>query len=130
MAVLGIDFGQRRIGLALSEGFLARPYTLLKNDKNFLTRLKEICAREEVEKIIIGLPEGKNQAEIKKFAKKIQKKTGLPIFFVSEVMSTRQALTRLIQSGRSKKYRQKTIDASSAAVILESYLSQSQSDRK
>ncbi|OGD86345.1 hypothetical protein A2Z23_00360 [Candidatus Curtissbacteria bacterium RBG_16_39_7] len=130
MAVLGIDFGQRRIGLALSEGFLTRPYLTLKNDKNFFRHLEEICTREGVKKIVIGLPEGKNQAKVKVFGEKIKKTVNLPTFFVSEVMSTREALTRLIQSGRSKKDRKKMLDASAAAIILESYLNQDQSRTK
>jgi len=126
MAVLGVDFGQRRIGLALSEGFLARPYDVLQNDQNFFSRLKAICVREAIEKIVLGLPEGENQAKVKKFAKEVKNKVDLPIFFVSEVMSSKEAQKRLIQSGRSRKYRRSVIDAASAAVILESYLNQNQ----
>lgn len=130
MSILGIDFGQRRCGIALSAGVLAQPYALLKNDGNFFIHLKEICIKENVERIVIGLPEGKNQREVRKFAKMVKKETKLPISFVSEVMSTQQALARLIQSQRSKKYRKKAVDAVSAAVILESYLSEFDSNKK
>jgi putative Holliday junction resolvase len=130
MAILGIDYGQSHIGLAFSEGLLARPYKVLKNDRNFLAQLKKICQSQEIGEIVLGLPEGKSQREIKKFARKVEEQTRLPVFLVSEVMSTREALARLIQSQRSKKYRKKTIDASSAAVILESYLNQAQPKEK
>jgi len=124
MAVLGIDFGQRRIGLALSEGFLARPYNVLKNDQDFFNQLKDICRKEAVKKVVIGLPEGKNKTKVKKFAEEVEKSVGLPTFFVSEIMSSKEAQKRLIQAGRSRKYRRSQIDAVSAAVILESYLNQ------
>jgi len=122
MAILGIDFGQRKIGLALSEGFFAEPYGVLKNDRNFFGKLKTICKNEEIKKIVIGLPEGENRSKVKKFAEEVERKIKVPVFLTSEVMSTKEAQEKLIQSGRTKKSRRQLIDAASAAVILESYL--------
>jgi len=71
---------------------------------------------------VIGLPEGENRSKVKKFAEEVERKIKVPVFLTSEVMSTKEAQEKLIQSGRTKKSRRQLIDAASAAVILESYL--------
>ena len=83
MKYLGIDFGSKRIGLAVSdgEGKMAFPHSVILNDKNLLVEMKKIIEKEKVESIVIG--ESKNfrnmpneiMKEIQKFKKTLEEKT-------------------------------------------------------
>lgn len=117
MRYLGIDYGEKRIGLALSDegGKIAMPYGVV----NYFNKILSILKKEKVGKIVIGLPvgfsgqESAQTLETKKFAEALGKKVKLPIELENEVLSTK------IASRFSAKDK---IDASSAAVILQSYL--------
>lgn len=117
MRYLGIDYGEKRIGLALSDesGKIAMPYGVANSFNKILSLLK----KEKVGKIVIGLPvsfsgrESAQALETKKFAEALKKKVKLPIELENEVLSTKIA-SRFSSNGQ--------IDASSAAIILQSYL--------
>lgn len=122
MRYLGIDYGSKRIGLAVSDenGQMAFPYSVIKNDKNILAEIGEIIKKEKIEKIIMG--ESKNfknipnkiMKEIEKFKKELEEKTKLPVIFESEFMTSIQAERGLGKNDMN--------DASAAAIILQSYL--------
>lgn len=117
MRYLGIDYGEKNIGLALSdeEGKIAIPYMVVGSLGGVVLAVK----KENVGKIVVGLPIGfsgkdtKQTIIVRKFAEILQKKVKLSIEFENEILSTR------IASEFSSKNK---IDASSAAVILQSYL--------
>ncbi|RLC34682.1 MAG: Holliday junction resolvase RuvX [Candidatus Nealsonbacteria bacterium] len=122
MRLLGIDYGEKRIGLALSdqEQNMAFPYGVISNNHNIFTELKSLCKKEKVEKIILGYPlDYKNQPTtatpmVLEFKTKLEQKLGLSVELEKEVLTTKEAAQ--IQ-GYHKK-----IDASAAALILNSYL--------
>lgn len=130
MRFLGIDYGTKRIGLALSDqgAALAFPLDVLSAGGNASARAVEyivdVCKREHVDGIVMG--ESRNfkgeeniiMKEARMFAQKIETATGLPVSFELELMSTIQA-ERL--QGRADAQKD-TIDASAAAVILQSFL--------
>lgn len=120
--VLGIDFGERWVGLAISEGSLASPLKILKvKDKQ--TTVKEItdlCQKESIRKIILGLPQGKQEKEVRLFAKMLRE-DGREIIFWNEVLTSATALDKMIASGKKQKDRQR-LDHISAALILQEYL--------
>lgn len=125
MRYLGIDFGIKKIGLAVSdgEGRMAFPLLVLENDKKILDKIEKIITKEKIEKIVLG--ESKNfkgepnkiMARIEKFKENLEEQIKLPVIFEPEFMTSAQA--EKIQ-GKNKMH-----DASAAAIILQSYLDRS-----
>lgn len=123
MRYLGIDYGKKRIGLAISDGSgtLAFPFAQLPagNSQLATETIADVVKKNDVKAIIIGIPltfGGKESAqakEIRQFAGKLANKVELPIGFENEMLTTKIA---------SRKGDSKHIDASSAAIILQSYL--------
>lgn len=121
MRYLGIDYGKKRIGIAVSDdnGRIAFPLKTLPG-KNPFPLIKEIVQKEKIGRIILGLPipfsggSSKQTIEIKKIAEKLKKNTRLPVEFENEVLTTKLAKN----AGVPKEY----LDKSSAAIILQSYL--------
>lgn len=117
MRFLGIDYGKKRIGLALSDpgGLIAFPHGTVKN----LGEVLRVIEKEDVESIIIGMPVSfrsrvSYQAqEVKAFAASLRKRVELPIAFENEVLTTKLARQHT-EPGKA--------DAAAAAIILQSYL--------
>lgn len=131
MRILGIDYGSKRIGLAVSDETesMAFPYTVLETKKfieNKFNILKEFCKKEDIKQIVVGLPlsfSGKEQSqavETRAFIDNLKKSVNLPVEFENEVLTTELAKKHLI-SAAGKKIKEK-IDASAAAIILQSFL--------
>lgn len=122
MRYLGIDYGAKRVGLALSdeEGRIAIPFKTLENSKNLVAVIKKIVIKEDVGKVVLGLPipfsggESKQTLETKKFAELAKKEIELPIEFENEVLTTKLAQ----KSGIPREH----LDKASATIILQSYL--------
>lgn len=118
MRYLGIDYGKKRIGVAVSdeEGRIAFPRGIVGSIKE----LARFIARERIEKIIVGLPrsfDGSETAqtrEVRKFAEKLKKEVSIPIEFENELLTTHM----VEKEGVSKAH----VDESAAAVILQSHL--------
>ncbi len=102
---LGIDFGERRIGLALSdpEGRYALPFKTVERetDRRAIHRLAAIARQESVELLVLGEPlglngkAGPNALRARRFGERLAKVTGLPIRFVNEALTTVEATARL-----------------------------------
>jgi putative holliday junction resolvase len=122
MKYLGIDFGSKRVGIAVSDdlGKLAFPYAVLQNDKKMLETILEILKKEEIRKIVLG--ESKNfqgmpnkiQNEIDAFKEELEEKTRLKVESEPEFMTSVQAEQI---TGKNEMH-----DASAAAIILQSFL--------
>lgn len=120
MKYLGIDFGLRRVGLAISDGQLASPYKIIES-KNFKELIKKILKEaEDFDKVVIGMPEGKTGKMVNGFINNL-KKNGLDVIEADETLSSQQALSNAITIGESKKKR-KFNDDTAAAIILQNYL--------
>lgn len=117
--ILGIDYGEKRIGLALNSESLALPYQVIPNDQNVFPELQKIIRDEEVERIVIGWPlnlkgsETAKTQEVAGFISKLQTRIKLPIIKVDERFTTRM-LDRDLEDK----------DKHAAAEILQSYLDQ------
>ncbi len=128
--LLGIDYGAKKIGLAIApcDSSLAVPFRVLreKNEAEAILELVKVCQEENVEKIIIGLPEsfwvGEKSEEqtkpVREFVNKLKKHVSLPFYEVNERLSSKSA-QRLLQ-GQPKDME----DAVAAMIILQSYLDQ------
>lgn len=122
MSILGIDFGLAKIGLALADGSLAEPLGVISAKDDPVAKIKQICDFQKIEKIIIGVPEGKLAEKVRLFAEEIGQITGLPVEFQAETLTTREAQEKLRQTGRSAKKRRQIEDAAAAAIILQAFL--------
>ncbi|MEK7560946.1 MAG: Holliday junction resolvase RuvX [Patescibacteria group bacterium] len=126
MRYLGIDYGEKRIGLALSDkdGKIAFPYATIaargRKDTRIFPALRVIIDREKISAIILGLPRAadgrdtKQTAAVRGFAEKLKKSFSLPVEYENEILTTRMAA----KVGIPKEER----DAAAAAIILQSYL--------
>ena len=125
MRYLGIDFGTKRIGLALSdeEGMIAYPHSVVKNTKNTLDDIMAIYKKEGAQEVVIG--ESKNldgtpnpiMEDIDDFVAMWTMVDGVVIHYEPEFYSSHQAVKM-----RGKDAKHDKIDASAAAIILQSYL--------
>ncbi|MFH1392795.1 MAG: Holliday junction resolvase RuvX [Patescibacteria group bacterium] len=120
MKILGVDYGLKWIGLAMTddENKLAFPCETLENNFKFFGRLNEMIKKESIYKIIIGLPLNKNMkstaqtTEVENWAEKLIKEVDLPIEFENEILTTKAAA----QSGAKNNH------SAAAAILLQSYL--------
>ncbi len=122
MRHLGIDYGTKKVGIAISDegGTMAFPYSILENTKGLVGEVRAICAHEYAGKIVIGesvdykgLPNIVKK-EVDRFIVELRKVVSVPIVEEREFLSTQQA--RFYQTKR------KRVDDSAAAIILQSYL--------
>lgn len=122
MRLMGIDYGAKRIGVALSDegGGFAFAHSVVENNKNAIGAIKKICEENEVGKIILGESVDYNgqpnliMGEIEIFKKELEKGIGLPVEYQKEILTTKEA-----ERGQEKSEK---IDASAAALILRSFL--------
>ena len=132
MRSLGLDIGDKRIGVALSDagGILASPFSIIEcNDEMAdIEAIASIVNQQQVKQIIVGLPRsmdgsiGKQAEKVEAFAKKLRNHIEVPVEFRDERLSTVSA-KRLMRAARTKKSRVKTRDdAVAAAIILQGYL--------
>ncbi len=120
MKYLGVDFGLKRVGLAVSEGELASPFKVIEGT-SFADLLEKI-KKETIgfDKVVIGLPEGKMGKIVKKAIKKLRE-SGVDIIETDETLSTQKATKQMIELNIPKKKR-RINDAYSAGIILQNYL--------
>jgi len=135
MRVLGIDFGQKRIGIAVSDatGTLARPLATLSRRAGRrppLAALEQLAREHEVERLVAGLPldlQGREDAwcaEVRSACDRLAERLEIPIQYVDERLTTVQAQRALREAGGSRAARRdrERIDSAAAAVILQSWL--------
>lgn len=120
MKLLGIDFGLKNIGLAIAEGFLAEPIGAVKSAR----AVQRVCQEQGIEKIIIGLSEGKMAQKTRAFGKRLAREISLPVEYQDETLTSEEAKELMVKIGKPKKRRQNQADAIAAALILQSYLDQ------
>lgn len=122
MRYLGIDFGLKRVGLAISEGELASPYQTLqvKNFHDALKQVTKLIEKENFEKVIVGLPEGKMGQTVLGFIKALRKR-GIEAEEADETLSSKKALEQMIEANVSRNSRRLT-DDKAATIILQDYL--------
>ena len=131
--ILAIDYGERRIGLALSDPMriIASGLTTLDvhGDNEAAQRIKALVAEHDVQQIVLGNPleksgnEGNKTQKVRAFAEKLKKEISIPITFWDERMSSVTAQKLLVETESKKKRRTKEkIDELAAVVILRHYL--------
>ena len=125
VAILGIDFGLKHIGVAISyNNVLAEPLTQIKyKEKNeLIKKLAKLVEKYQIKKIILGISESKMAKETKAFGKKLSKKTNIPVVYQDETLSSVEASQRMVEAGLRQKKRQIKIHQAAAALILQNFL--------
>lgn len=122
MRYLGVDYGLKRAGLALSEGRFSVPFKIIRVQslEGAVEQICQIVTREQIDVVVVGLPEAKMGKITSKFIKALSGK-GLEVLAADETLSSKNALQIMIASGVPKKKRHE-IDAVAAAEILQNYL--------
>jgi putative holliday junction resolvase len=140
--ILAIDYGRRRIGLAVSDELrlTARPLgTLLRtNPRDALRCLREIVCDNRVGKILVGHPvhlsgaRGEMAVHAERFAARVQKELGLPVELVDERLTSWEAEQTLAETkgGRGRAGSRHNLDAVAAAVLLREYLDRAPAPQK
>lgn len=132
MRYLGVDYGTSKIGLALSDedGSMGFPHSVITNTPRLVDELCVLIAKEDIGALVVG--DSRNLAgeenpiakDARALGAQISERTGIPVFFESEVFTT--ALARRAPEKEEKTRapkRRAEVDASAAALILTSYLS-------
>jgi putative Holliday junction resolvase len=132
MRVLGIDYGDRNIGLAISDKLFIAAHAIgryqAKNRKADALYFKDLVKQHQVSKIVIGLPlqmdgsEGTMAEKTREFARWLEKILELPVVFWDERLTTREALQVLHQQKMNGRKKKELKDQVAATIILSNYL--------
>ena len=134
MRTLAIDYGEKRIGIAISDplGITAQPLAVIEKGASFagdVSYLSKIIEKyPDLGEIVVGLPKtmrgeiGVQAQKVSRFVEALREVLKLPIVTFDERLTTAEAEKVLISAGLSRKKRKKVIDKSAAAIILRNYL--------
>lgn len=135
MRILGLDYGSRTVGVAVSDvmGWTAQSLeTITRKEENklrkTLARIETLVKEYEIEKIVLGYPKHMNNeqgdrcAKTESFKEMLERRTGLPVILQDERMSTVSAERILMEGGVRRENRKEFVDKMAAAFILQTYL--------
>ncbi len=120
--ILAIDYGTRRVGLALSRVGLAEPLKVIANDSGAIGEITQICQQKGVKLILVGLSEGQMAQKTKKFVQKLKAELEVPVQLTDETLSTQEARQKLIKAQAKQKKRKGPVDHFAAASFLQNWL--------
>ncbi len=132
MRIMGLDVGEKRIGIAISDpmGWTAQGHSVLQRTEPEadLNKIQQICRDYEVEKIVVGLPRnmdgsiGAKALEVQEFGTVVKNRLAIAVEYWDERLSTRSAERILIAADLSRRRRKQVIDKMAAVNILQAYL--------
>ena len=130
--ILGIDYGEKRLGFAVSDpdGIIAMPLRVVtvRGEGDALTQVVTVCEETHAEAVVIGLPfnmngtEGPSAQKVRAFIERLKQRISIPIHTWDERMTSRIAEQVLIQADTRRAKRKMVIDKLSAQLILRDYL--------
>lgn len=129
--VLGLDYGERRIGVAVSDpvGITAQPHSVIDRTRvEWKATLQQLCDDLGVELIVVGLPvslsgsDGPASVAVRAFAEEVTDCTGRAVEFVDERFTTVVAEQTLLEAGVKRRKRRDVRDKVAAVLVLQSYL--------
>lgn len=135
--VLGIDHGEARIGLAITDpvGIMAHPLeTIHVKTTEPIERIQTLVRERQVKQIVLGLPirmdgtEGTAAEKIRRFGDELSENIDLPLHYIDESLTTVAAAEKLHQAGKNAKKQKSIIDQAAAVEILSAWLSQNSPD--
>lgn len=143
MRIMGLDFGSRTVGVAISDSLLltAQGVEIIRRKeenklRQTLARIEELIVQNEVEEIVLGLPKNMNDTEgvrvelTKEFKEKLERRTGLPVIFWDERLTTVAADKTMMEAGIRRENRKEYVDMIAATLILQGYLDRRNNEKK
>lgn len=135
MRIMGLDFGSKTVGVAVSDPLFitAQGIEIIRRKeenklRQTLARIEELILEYEVAEIVLGLPKNMNATEgervekTKDFADKLSRRTGLPVVFRDERLTTVAADRAMMEAGIRRENRKEYVDKLAAVFILQGYL--------
>lgn len=127
--VIGVDYGSKRVGLAISDGIglTATPLEVVVR-RNAVARIAELMSELDVDTVVVGLPtglsgaEGDAASEARGLGAEIVETTGARVEYFDERFTSRMAGEALLEAGMKRRERRGTVDKVAAAIILQGYL--------
>ena len=139
--ILGLDYGAKTVGAAATDalGLTVQPIETITREeekrlRRTLARIAVLCSEMDIAEIVVGLPlnmddtEGERAEKAREFGEKVAKRTGLPVHFEDERLTTQAADEILEETGHARKDRKKVIDQLAAVLILESWLARKEKE--
>jgi len=127
MKILGIDYGRKKMGLAMAEGSLAEPLKVIRYEdtRTVAEQIKKVITENGIEKVIVGLSEGEMGRESKNFSLSFGEMLDIPVETFDETLSTQEAQILSKEAGIRQKRRHQMEDAYAACIMLQNYLDSS-----
>ena len=134
MRIMGLDFGSKTVGVAVSDELLtAQGLEIIRRKeenklRRTLARIEELIVEYGVEEIVLGLPINMNATEGERakltleFREKLERRTGLPVVMWDERLTTVAADKAMIEAGIRREHRREYVDMIAAVLILQGYL--------
>lgn len=135
MRIMGLDFGSKTVGVAVSDELLltAQGLEIIRRKeenklRRTLARIEELIVEYGVEEIVLGLPINMNATEGERakltleFREKLERRTGLPVVMWDERLTTVAADKTMIEAGIRREHRREYVDMIAAVLILQGYL--------
>ena len=143
MRIMGLDFGSKTVGVAVSDALLltAQGVEIIRRKeenklRQTLARIEELIVEYEVEEIVLGLPKHMNGSEgvrvelTEEFKEKLERRTGLPVIFWDERLTTVSADRTMMEAGIRRENRKDYVDMLAATFILQGYLDRRSNEKK
>lgn len=135
MRIMGLDFGSKTVGVAISDALLitAQGIEIIRRKeenklRQTLARIEELIQEYEVDRIVLGQPKHMNGTEgvrvelTEEFKEKLERRTGLPVIFWDERLTTVAADRAMMEAGIRREHRKEYVDKIAATFILQGYL--------
>lgn len=135
MRIMGLDFGSKTVGVAISDSLLitAQGVEIIRRKeenklRQTLARIEELIVENEVQEIVLGLPKNMNATEgvrvelTMEFKEKLERRTGLPVVLWDERLTTVAADKTMMEVGIRREKRKDYVDMIAATMILQGYL--------
>lgn len=135
MRIMGLDFGSKTVGVAVSDSLLltAQGVEIIRRKeenklRQTLARIEELIVEYEVEEIVLGNPKNMNATEgirvelTNEFKEKLERRTGLPVVLWDERLTTVAADKAMMEAGIRREHRKDYVDMIAATLILQGYL--------
>lgn len=132
---MGLDFGEKTVGVAISDPLLltAQGIEIIRRGeanklRRTLARIEELIVEYGVEEIVLGLPKNMNATEgarvalTDEFKEKLERRTGLPVHYWDERLTTVAADKVMMEAGIRREHRKEHVDRIAASLILQGYL--------
>lgn len=143
MRIMGLDFGSKTVGVAVSDPLLltAQGVEIIRRKeenklRQTLARIEELIEEYGVEKIVLGLPKNMNASEgvrvelTEEFKEKLERRTGLPVVFWDERLTTVAADKAMMEAGIRRENRKDYVDMIAASLILQGYLDRCRNEQE